>query len=257
MIDLHHCSAQTLLSPRSGLVADESVDLVLTDPPYIIARDSGFKNGGDKRFNSVNMDYGSWDHGEEFTMADLAWIVWSLPRVMRPGAVAILWFDLWKVSDLILMMEAAGFEHVLMIEWLKTNPVPINSRKTYLSNAREIAVVGCKPGAEPVFHSDSIDPDFAATGTFEHPIENRKGRFHPTEKSVALFDQLVRLHTNAGDLVLDCFSGSGTTAAVCQMTGRRFVGCELDPGFHQKSLARLAAAAAPAAPARPRRKKAS
>lgn len=242
MIDLHNITAQELLSPQSGLVADESVDLILTDPPYIIAQKSGFAKGGDKRFNSVDHDFGAWDRGEDgaFAMADLDDVVRALPRVMRPGATAIVWFDLWKMSDLVKVMEAVGFEGVTMIEWLKTNPVPINSRKTYLSNAREIAIVGYKPGARPTYHADRVAPDAAATGTFEHPIESRKGRFHPTEKSVRLFEDMIQLHTDPGDLVLDCFSGSGTTAAVCQATGRRFVGSELDPDYYQKSLARLA-----------------
>lgn len=239
MIELHNITAQELLSPQSGLVADESVNLVLTDPPYIIARKSGFSKGGDSRFNTVDHDFGAWDRGEDgaFTMDDLADVIGALPRVMEPGATAIVWFDLWKISPLVVMMEAAGFEHVTMIEWEKTNPVPINSRKNYLSNAREIAVAGFKPGAEPVYHAEHGTND----GAFRHPIENRKGRFHPTEKSVPLFEQLVKLHTDEGDLVLDCFSGSGTTAAVCQATGRRFVGSELDPDYYQKSLARLAA----------------
>lgn len=255
MIALYNCTAQHLLDPVSGLVADESVDLVLTDPPYIIAKKSGFEKGGDKRFNSVDHDFGAWDRGEDgaFTMADLDDVVRALPRVMRPGAVAILWFDLWKVSDLIKLMKAAGFQGVAMIEWLKTNPVPINSRKTYLSNAREIAVVGYKPGAAPTYHADRIAPDAASTGTFEHPIESRKGRFHPTEKSVRLFREMVALHSDPGDLVLDCFSGSGTTAAVCQAIGRRFVGCELDPEFHRMSLERLAAPAVAQAKARRRK----
>lgn len=97
--------------------------------------------------------------------------------------------------------------------------MPINSRKTYLSNAREVAGVGVKPGAKPTFNTGAASRD-ASRGLFQYPIENRRGRFHPTEKSVSLFQEILRLTTNPGDLVLDCFSGSGTTAAVCQEMGR-------------------------------------
>lgn len=256
MIALHNCSAQHLLDPASGLVADESVDLVLTDPPYIIAQETGFSKGGNSgKFGTVDYDFGAWDRGKDgaFTMGDLADVVQALPRVMKPGASAVIWFDIWKSSDLARLMLAAGFKKVTMIDWLKTNAVPINSRKTYLSNAREIAVVGMKPGAKPTFNRDAVSAN-AAAGLFKHPIENRKGRFHPTEKSMAVFDELIRLQTNAGDLVLDCFSGSGTTAAVCQATGRHFVGCELDEGYYGKTLERLAGPTA--APAKRKRSRA-
>jgi DNA modification methylase len=249
VIDLRNCSAQELLSPDSNILADGSVDLVITDPPYIIAQKTGFSTGGNEgKFGSVDYDFGAWDRGVAgaFTMEDLGRIVQALPRVLRPGALAIIWFDLWKISTLVEMMLSAGFQAVTMIEWAKSNPVPINSRKNYLSNAREVAVTGYVPGASPILHRN-LAPYECATGHFRFPIENRKGRFHPTEKSVPLFELLVRLHSNPGDLVLDCFSGSGTTAAVCQATARRFIGSELDPVYYLKSLERLAAPATTAA----------
>jgi len=139
---LFNTVAQNVL-PR---IVECTVDLVLTDPPYIISRDSGFSSGGDARFHTYQTDFGAWDR-DEFTIEDLDHIVQGLYRVLRDGGVAIVFFDIWKVSDLAKIMTDAGFQDVTMIEWLKTNPVPINSRKNYLSNAREIAVVASKPGA--------------------------------------------------------------------------------------------------------------
>ncbi|MFR7477035.1 DNA methyltransferase, partial [Frisingicoccus sp.] len=54
-----------------------------------------------------------------------------------------------------------------------------------------------------------------------------KGRFHPTQKPLALISDLIEKHSVKDDLVLDCFSGSGTTAVAAAKTGRRFVGCEM------------------------------
>ena len=66
-----------------------------------------------------------------------------------------------------------------------------------------------------------------------------KDRFHTTQKPVELIADLVRKHSNEGELVLDCFSGSGSTAMACIKENRRFVGCELDKDYYIKSVARI------------------
>lgn len=57
--------------------------------------------------------------------------------------------------------------------------------------------------------------------------------------SSQLIEDLILKHSNKGDLVLDCFSGLGTTAVACMSTGRHFVGCELDEEYYSKSLKRI------------------
>lgn len=254
-IRLFPVTAQELLADAS-LVDDGSVDLLLTDPPYIISRDSGFRRenkdgtfGGNPQY-AISTDFGDWDRGS-FTMADLEVTIDGAWRVLRDGGTAIIFFDLWKASDLAEMMTKVGFVDVTMIEWEKTNAVPINSRKNYLSNAREIAIVGRKPvqqrsGKGFVYKLGETD------GRFHYPIYSGKDRFHSTQKSLGLFEELVRAHTNEGDLVLDCFSGSATTGVAAIRTGRNFIGCEPDIGgdpndaketrYFQKSSARLLAA---------------
>jgi DNA modification methylase len=115
---------------------------------------------------------------------------------------------------------------------LKTNPVPINSKINYLTNSREIAIVGVKKG-KPTFHSEYDK------GVYEYPICHDKGRFHPTQKPLALMEDLILKHSNEGDLVVDCFAGSATTAVAAHNTGRNFVGCEIDPEYYEKSVKRL------------------
>jgi site-specific DNA-methyltransferase (adenine-specific) len=110
------------------------------------------------------------------------------------------------------------------IEWIKTNPQPINSRVNYLTNSREIALLGVKKG-KPTFNSEYDK------GIYEFPIQGGKKRFHPTQKSIKLFEDLIKKHSNEGDLVVDTFLGGGTTAVACKNTGRRFIGSELDEKY--------------------------
>ena len=80
-------------------------------------------------------------------------------------------------------------------------------------------------------------------GVFTHPTNNaeRHGE-HPTEKPLSLMVELLTLFTNPGDLVLDPFMGSGTTGVAARKTGRRFIGCEIDPKYFNIAERRISAA---------------
>lgn len=144
----------------------------------------------------------------------------------------ICFYDLWKLTVLKEYFVEAKFNQIRFIEWVKTNPVPLNSQTNYLTNAREIAVVGVK-GSKPTFHSKYDN------GIYNYPICHAKDRFHPTQKPVELLEDLIRKHSNKGDLVLDCFAGSASTAVAAYNQDRDFIGCELATEYFDKSVHRL------------------
>ena len=205
-----------MLDPGSG-------DLVLTDPPYTISRETGFaKLGGNsiKRF-AVSMDFGEWDHAP----IDLDILSNSIYRVLRNGGTAIVWYDIWKLSHLAEALAKAGFKMLRLLVWQKTNPVPLNMKSTYLSNSREIAVVGVKRG-KPTFNKEYHN------GVYPKPIPRHNGnRIHPTQKPLDLFAELIGVHSHPDDLVIDPFLGSGTTAVAAVESGRRFFGGDIDPKY--------------------------
>ena len=246
---------------------DNSIDLILTDPPYIISKESGMNkfvdevakldaSGKNKKTEEewvvfkekkgyVNDDYktnyikygntsgnkyafktdfGKWD--KEFTIEKLEEFVKLFYKKLRKGGTCIIFFDLWKLETLKAIMERAktkknGFKQIRFIEWVKTNPIPLNQKINYLTNCREVALLGVK-GGKPTFHS-KYDK-----GIYEFPIQGGKSRTHPTQKSLPLFEELIKKHSNEGDLILDPFLGGGTTAFACKNTNRRFIGCEID-----------------------------
>lgn len=217
-------------------IGKESVDLVLTDPPYQISRKTNFKSGEKKgtdvdRFR-VDYEFGQWDAipANEHTklMADFATESF---RVLKKGGIAVVWYDLWKMESLRYHLENAGFRMFRLIEWEKTNPVPINADKMFLSNAREQAIV-CVKGAKPTFNG------YYENGSFKMPI-TRENRFHPTQKPIALMKELILKLSNEGDTILDPFSGSGTTLAASIELGRNSIGSEMNPIYYQKTLKRL------------------
>lgn len=209
-------------------IKSNSVDLVLIDPPYEISKDTNFANGGGIERFAVSMDFGEWDKN----FNGLNDVINECYRVLRKGGTIVCFYDLWKITELKKYFDAAKFKQVRLVEWVKTNPVPLNSKINYLTNAREIALTAVK-GAKPTFNS-SYD-----NGIYSHPICHEAGRFHPTQKPLSLIEELIIKHSNPFDTVLDCFSGSGTTAAACINTNRNFTGCEISEEYFLKSIDRL------------------
>lgn len=176
---------------------------------------------------AVVTDYGDWD--SSFTMESLKYFIKEYYRVLKNGGTFIMFFDIWKISELKEIMESVGFKQIRFIEWIKTNPQPLNSKINYLTNCREIALVGIKR-SKPTFNSKYDN------GIYMYPLQGGKTRFHPTQKSLALFEELIKKHSNPGDLVIDTFLGSGTTARASKNTGRNFVGTELSETYYNKLI---------------------
>ena len=229
-VELKHLSCFDYLKALKS----DSVDLVVIDPPYEVSRDTNFAAGEETgrdvdRFR-MSMDFGDWDNN--FTGLDV--VIKECYRVLKKSGTLICFYDLWKITILKEYFDKAKFKQIRFIEWQKTNPVPINSKLNYLTNSREIAVTGVKCG-KPVFHSEYDN------GIYKHPIYHDKNRFHPTQKPIKLIEELIEKHSNKGDVVLDCFSGSGTTAIACINTYRNFVGCEISKEYFEKSVERISA----------------
>ena len=214
-------------------VPSNSVDLILIDPPYEISRPTNFQSGEETgrdtdRFR-ISMDFGEWD--KNFT--GLEAVVKEGYRILRQGGTMICFYDLWKIETLKNLYDRNKFKQVRFIEWMKTNPVPINSKINYLTNAREVAVSAIK-GSKPTFNS-SYD-----NGLYSYPICAGKERtIHPTQKPLSLITDLVLKHSNEGDTVLDCFMGSGTTGVACKNTNREFIGMELDEKYFEIACNRI------------------
>jgi len=264
-------------------IPNNSVDLILTDPPYLISKDSGmnkfvkavekieqsnqntkteadwlqykqdkswetpvhesvakenylrYGNATGKKYG-YKTEFGDWD--KEFTIEKLQEFIQLFYRKLKKGGTCIIFFDIWKMETLKRLMEQIretkkgnwiGFNQIRFIEWIKTNPIPLNQSTNYLTNAREIALLGVK-GGKPTFNS-KYDK-----GIYEFPIQGGKNRFHPTQKSLPLFEELIRKHSTEGDLVIDPFLGGGTTALACKNTNRHFKGCEIDKKFYDKVI---------------------
>ena len=221
-----------LIGMEQLIVEGISVDLIISDPPYVISKESQFHTMKDRKNPRTGTTFGAWD--EEFD--NRPWLEKSF-QVLKPGGSMIVFNDFKKISEVIKIATECGFEYKDSLIWHKSNPMPRNRDRRYVP-AMEIMVWLVKPKAKWTFNRQD---DKYETGLFTHPSESGGGfkRIHPTQKPVKLVKQLILIHSNEGDTVLDPFMGSGTTAVAAKESNRNYIGYEINPDYYQKSIDRV------------------
>ncbi|MGC8622065.1 MAG: DNA-methyltransferase [Caldisphaera sp.] len=205
----------TCIDALEGLkkIKNNSIDLILTDPPYGISREINIKG---KRIGStavLDFNFGEWDKFEK------KWIDIALKKTKG-------WFisfcakkDIGVYWDLL---EKNKFIAIDALVWHKPDPLPFNAKSRFV-NAWEAIISGKKPGA---YWGSKYQPNVL---TYQAPKNNE--RVHPTQKPLKLIEKLIELTTKPGDVVLDPFIGSGTTAVACKMLGRHYIGFEINRDY--------------------------
>lgn len=212
-------------------IQDGSIDLICTDPPYIISKTSGFASGRNKKFSggAYKTDFGEWDKQE----LDLDSLLKEFYRILKPSGYCIIFFDVWKLGELKNIALDNKFVQPRVIQFQKTNPVPINSKINYLTNGIEYALTLTK-GGMPTFNSSYNN------GVFRYSICHGQERTsHPTQKPLDLIEKLISIHSNEGDVVFDGFAGSGTTGVACVHLNRKFLGCEISEEYFKIANQRM------------------
>ena len=224
MIKLYNddCIKKFATMPRN------KVDAIITDPPYNISRDNNFKT-----MNRAGIDFGEWD--KDFDLVD--WIKYCEPVLKKGGNIVI--FNSWKnMSYIVDELEKNNFEVKDLIRWEKTNPMPRNRDRRFITDY-EVAVWAVKKGGKWTFNRLSE--------TYERPeivcgITSKKEKIdggHPTQKPVEVMEWLIKRLSNENDIILDPFMGSGSTGVACKNTNRRFIGIELDKDYYNMAIKRL------------------
>lgn len=205
-------------------IEDGSVDLVVTDPPYEIATTgAGMYKQADKQY--VKELNGMKDGFSEEVLDELC-------RVMKK--INIYFFCSQKqiipLLDYFVKKKKCNWN---ILSWHKTNPIPACGNK-YLTDT-EFILFFREKGVK-VYGSFDTKRTWYATPLNQ---SDKKKYGHPTVNPLSILENLVVNSSQEGEVVLDCFMGSGSTGVACLNTNRNFIGIELDEGYFEIAKERI------------------
>ena len=227
-----------------------SVDMIFADPPYNLQLARELLRPNHTRVEGVDDD---WDKFDGFTAYDdftRAWLR-AARRVLRAdGSLWVIgtYHNIYRVGAILQDLEYWILNDVV---WRKSNPMP-NFRGRRFTNAHETLIWAAHgKDARYTFNyaaMKALNDDLQMRSDWLIPIcagaerlKDADGRkAHPTQKPEALLHRVILAATKPGQVVLDPFLGSGTTAAVAKRLGRRYIGLEREPRYAEMARRRIA-----------------
>src|ERR687897_535432 len=208
----------------------ESVDLVFADPPYNLQLESALLRPDHSLVDAVDDDwdkFASFSHYDDFTRA---WLL-ACRRVMKKNATLWVIGSYHNIFRVGATLQDLGFWILNDIVWRKANPMP-NFRGKRFTNAHETLIWAAKSADQKTYTFNyeamkALNDDLQMRSDWLLPICNGAerlkdeagGKLHPTQKPEALLHRVILAASNAGDLVLDPFFGTGTTGIVATRPG--------------------------------------
>lgn len=241
----------------SGLkqLEDSTIDFVFADPPYFLSN-GGFSVSSGKQ---VSVNKGSWDSSKGFA-EDLAfhkeWISAIKSKLTSNGSIAIsgTYHSIYKCG---VVLEELGFRVLNEIIWFKPNGAPNIGGRSFAASHETVIWASLNRQAKHTFNYLEMKHGDFSRDTLKNPgkqmrsvwsipntpqREKTSGR-HPTQKPLALVERFVLACTNPGDLIVDPFTGSGTTGVAAITNGRNFLGFEVDEEYVKLARKRIGLAA--------------
>ncbi len=219
-------------------LANGSIDLILTDPPYNLGnfmkgRDTNLKNMRDNFFGDAGWDdlsFEDWEKSMDNFFEESV-------RVLKKGGAMIVFMAIIKVESIIKIAERHGLYYKTTGIWHKLNPMPRNMNLHFV-NSTEAWIYFTYKKRTGTFNNDGkVLHDFIETGVAANG--ERKFGKHPTQKPVQLMEFFVKVLTNEGETVLDPFMGSGSVGVAAKKNNRNFIGVEINENYFQIATRRI------------------
>lgn len=219
-------------------LANDSIDLILTDPPYNLGnfmkgRDTNLKKMRDNFFGAAGWDDLSFEDWEK----SMDEFFQESQRVLKKGSAMLVFMSIIKVETLMRIAERHGLYYKTTGIWHKLNPMPRNMNLHFVNSTEAwiYFTYGKKTGT---FNNDGkVLHDFVETAVVANG-ERKLGK-HPTQKPVQLMEFFIQVLTNEGDMVLDPFMGSGSAGVAAKRNNRHFTGVEIDEKYFQIATRRI------------------
>ncbi|HVN63547.1 MAG TPA: site-specific DNA-methyltransferase [Candidatus Binataceae bacterium] len=227
-------------------LAAGSVDCCITDPPYNMSR----KKGLGWAFSSHVTMQESWDRfsNDEYYQFTFRWLT-EVCRAVRPNGNILVFGSFHNIYLIGFILQFVLQRRLLQqLTWFKPNAQP-NITGRLLTESTEFVIWACNNSPADakkwVFNYDeakSIGLGKQLRNMWQIPYTPASEKLHgghPSQKPLELLSRMIRIWTNPGDVVLDCFLGTGTTAVACAQLGRRWIGIEKDAAYAEIARKRL------------------
>ena len=228
---------------------DACVDLVFADPPYNLQLKGELLRPNNSKVDAVDDD---WDKFDDFASYDRFTFNWlkEARRILKPNGTLWVIGSYHNIFRVGTKLQDLGFWILNDVVWVKSNPMP-NFRGKRFTNAHETMIWASKSEkSKYTFNYEAmkaLNDDLQMRSDWVLPICTGHERIkdetgvkaHPTQKPESLLHRVIISSTEPGDIVLDPFSGTGTTAAVAKRLGRKFIGLEREEKYAKVSKKRL------------------
>lgn len=219
-------------------IESNSVDLILTDPPYNLGNFMHERNTNLIKMRKNQFAYAGWDSlSQKEWEKEMDGFFKESSRVLKKSGSLLLFMSLIKVETIIKLAAKYKFYYKTTGIWHKTNPMPRNMNIHFV-NSTEAWVYFVYNNTSGTFNNNKkMEHDFIET-SLTSMNEKRFGK-HPTQKPVKIISHFIRLLSNENDVVLDPFMGSGTTGVCSIKMQRKFIGIDLDETYYELSKIRM------------------
>lgn len=232
-------------------IPDASVDAVFADSPYNLQLGTKtlYRPEDQTAARAVRDAWDSFESSEEYDAFTRAWLT-ECKRVLKPdGSMWVIgsYHNIFRVGAIL---QDLGFWILNDIVWVKTNPMP-NFRGTRFTNAHETLIWATpRKTGKYTFNYETMKKlnggkqmrsDWNINICLgEERVKGKDGKsLHNTQKPMELLKRVILSSTKVGDIILDPFVGSGTTAVVAKELGRNFIGIDKEPEYVNAARARL------------------
>jgi len=235
------------------LIPDNSIDLVVTDPPFNISQDkiidrTNIENKAMRRKGKVKVlkyNFGDWDwfnSPEEYLLWTKKWAK-EVVRVLKPNGTLYSFFAKSEISLFEYILKESGMHVRCTCVWHKTNPVPLLFKVGYMSASEFFVYATKNKGAGHTFNYKLGQQHNVFTFPIcmgNERIKDKNGQTaHATQKPLQLIELLIKYSSNKNDIILDPFLGSGTTAVASVKLGRKCIGIEINEVYVRLSRERI------------------
>lgn len=240
---IYHANSLELMDAMAAKHPEGCFDMVFADSPYFLSNGGITCHAG----RMVKVDKGEWDksRGPELNHTfNLEWLR-RCQRLLKPNGTIWVTGTLHVIFSLGYALQQLGFKLLNDITWEKPNPPP-NLSCRYFTHSTEMVIWAAKnERSKHTFNYElmrQLNGGKQMKTVWTLPAAGRDEKLlgkHPTQKPVALVERCLLASTQPGDLILDPFLGSGTTAVAALRNHRKIVGVELDPHYVALALERL------------------